>query len=109
VPHDFLEMDVAELERWKQQGKEYTLLDVRLASELDLASVPGALHIPMRDVQARIREIPRDRPVVVMCHVGERSARIARFLVTDGFAEVYNLEGGIDDYALRVDQSVARY
>ncbi|HTA39777.1 MAG TPA: rhodanese-like domain-containing protein [Candidatus Acidoferrales bacterium] len=109
MPHDFLEMDVAELERWKQQGKEYTLLDVRLASELDLASVPGALHIPMRDVQARIREIPRDRPVVVMCHVGERSARIARFLVTDGFAEVYNLEGGIDDYALRVDQSVARY
>ena len=109
MAHDFLEMDVTELDRWKQQGKPFTLLDVRQASELDMASVPGALHIPMREVQARIREIPRDRPIIVMCHVGERSARIARFLVTDGFAQVYNLEGGIDDYALRVDQSVGRY
>ena len=101
MPHDYLEMDVAELDRWKQQGKTFTLLDVRQDVELDLAAIPGAVHIPMKEVQARIREIPRDRPVVVMCHVGERSARIARFLVTDGFAEVYNLEGGIDDYALR--------
>jgi rhodanese-related sulfurtransferase len=109
VPHDYIEMDVAELDRWKQQGKAFTLLDVRQASELAMASVPGALHIPMREVQTRIREIPRDRPVIVMCHVGERSARIARFLVTDGFAEVYNLEGGIDDYALKIDHSVGRY
>jgi rhodanese-related sulfurtransferase len=109
MPQDYIEMDVTELDRWKQQGKAFTLLDVRQDSELAMASVPGALHIPMREVQARIREIPRDRPVIVMCHAGERSARIARFLVTDGFAEVYNLEGGIDAYALQVDHSVGRY
>jgi rhodanese-related sulfurtransferase len=109
VPNDYVEMDVAELDRWKQQGKAFTLLDVRQATELAMASVAGALHIPMREVQARVREIPRDKPVIVMCHVGERSARIARFLVTDGFGEVYNLEGGIDDYALKIDHSVGRY
>jgi rhodanese-related sulfurtransferase len=109
VPNDYVEMDVAELDRWRQQAKPFTLLDVRQASELAMASVPGALHIPMREVQARVREIPRDRPVIVMCHVGERSARIARFLVTDGFGEVYNLEGGIDAYALKIDHSVGRY
>ena len=109
MPHDYVEMDVAELDRWKQQGKAFTLLDVRQANELAMASVAGALHIPMREVQARVREIPRDKPVIVMCHAGERSARIARFLVTDGFGEVYNLEGGIDDYALKIDHSVGRY
>ena len=109
MPLDYIEMDVAELDRWRQQGKAFTLLDVRQASEVAMASVPGALHIPMREVQARIREIPRDRPVIVMCHVGERSARIARFLVTDGLGEVYNLEGGIDAFALKIDHSVGRY
>lgn len=109
MPLDYIEMDVAELDRWRQQGKPFTLLDVRQDSELAMASVPGALHIPMREVQARIREIPRDRPVIVMCHVGERSARISRFLVTDGFGEVYNLDGGIDAYALKIDHSVGRY
>jgi rhodanese-related sulfurtransferase len=109
MPNDYVEMDVAELDRWRHQGKPFTLLDVRQASELAMASVAGALHIPMREVQARVREIPRDRPVIVMCHVGERSARIARFLVTDGFGEVYNLDGGIDAYALQIDQGVGRY
>jgi rhodanese-related sulfurtransferase len=109
VPYDYVEMDVAELDRWRQQCKPFTLLDVRQASEVALASVAGALHIPMREVQARVREIPRDRAVIVMCHVGERSARIARFLVTDGFGEVYNLDGGIDAFALKIDHSVGRY
>jgi len=102
-------MAPGELARWHKEGKQYTLLDVRQDVEVAMASIPGSLHIPMKDVQFRVREIPRDRPVVVVCHHGERSARIARFLVTDGFGEVYNLEGGIDLYALTVDESVGRY
>jgi rhodanese-related sulfurtransferase len=109
MPHDYRELDVTEFSRWQKEGKPFTLLDVRQASELAMAAVPGALHIPMKEVQFRVNEIPRDRPVVVMCHVGERSARISRFLVTDGFTEVLNLEGGIDAYALKIDNSVGRY
>jgi rhodanese-related sulfurtransferase len=109
MAHDYREMDVAELARWLREGKAFTLLDVRPPSEVAMADVPGAMHIPMREVQNRVQEIPKDRPVVVMCHVGERSARISRFLVTDGFQDVFNLDGGIDAYALSIDDSVGRY
>jgi rhodanese-related sulfurtransferase len=107
--HDYVDMTPEELARWQKEGKQCTLLDVRQAVEVDIATIPGSLHIPMSEVQFRVREIPRDRPVVVVCHHGERSARIARFLVTDGFHDVYNLEGGIDRYALAIDQSIGRY
>ena len=106
---DYRDMDVAELARWKSEGKDFVLLDVRNENELALAAIPGAIHIPMREVQFRVREIPRGKPIVVMCHSGDRSTRIARFLVTDGFGEVFNLDGGIDAYALRIDHSVGRY
>ena len=98
-----------EFAHWRESGTKFVLLDVRRDDELELASIPGAVHIPMHEIQFRVREIPRDRPVVVMCHRGERSHRIARFLITDGFQEVYNLEGGIDEYALRADPTIPRY
>jgi rhodanese-related sulfurtransferase len=106
---DFTELGVEELRAWNDSGKGYVLLDVRQPHELTLASVPGALSIPMTEVQARVAEIPADTPLVVMCHYGERSARVARFLVTNGFSDVYNLDGGIDAYASQIDASVGRY
>ena len=103
------DLGAQELKTWRANGTEYVLLDVRQPEELSLAHVPGAIEIPMKEVQFRVREIPRGKPVVVMCHLGDRSSRIARFLITDGFQEVYNLEGGIDAYSLVVDPSVSRY
>ena len=105
---DVQEITPQDLAQWMATGHPHTLLDVRLESELANASIPGALHIPMHEVQFRSREIPRGKPLVVMCHLGERSWRIARFLVTDGF-EVYNLEGGIDAYSVMVDPTIPRY
>lgn len=106
---DVRELDVEELARWGETDRSFTLLDVRRDDELEQAAVSGALHIPMHEVQRRIGEVPRDKPLVVMCHYGDRSWRVARFLLTDGFQEVYNLEGGIDAYSLRVDSSIPRY
>lgn len=106
---DVREIAARELAHWKASGTDFVLLDVRRDDEVAHASVPGALHIPMNEVQFRTREIPRGKPVVVMCHLGERSWRIARFLLTDGHPDVYNLEGGIDAYSLDVDPSVPRY
>jgi rhodanese-related sulfurtransferase len=106
---DFVELGVDELRVWSDSGKAFVLLDVRQPEELALASVTGALAIPMNDVRARLSEIPSDTPVVVMCHYGERSARVARFLATEGFDDVYNLDGGIDAYAAMLDPSIARY
>lgn len=99
--------DVAQ--RLKAPVSRILLLDVREPDERELAVIEPSLHIPMRDVPARLDEIPKDRRVVVYCHGGTRSAMIAGFLEGHGYRDVANLSGGIDAWSLRVDPKVPRY
>lgn len=88
---------------------EAVLLDVREPFEVQMAAVPGALHVPMGDVPARLAEIPRDRPVLVLCHHGVRSQAVADWLRRQGYEKVENVRGGIAAWADEVDASVGRY
>lgn len=85
------------------------MLDVREDDEIAIASLDGALHVPMNDVPLRLAEIPRDIAVAVLCHVGARSHAVARYLVDNGYEAVYNVAGGIDRYAAVVDPAIPRY
>lgn len=100
-------IDVAEAARRFRAG-EAVLLDVREASELQRASVAGALHIPMRQVPARAAELPKDKPILVLCHHGGRSQAVADWLAPHGY-DVQNVAGGIDAWADEVDPSVPKY
>ena len=97
--------------RWPghASGDEVVLLDVREHDELALAAVEGALHIPMREVPARLGELDPAKPIVVMCHSGGRSRRVAEFLKGNGFPDVFNLNGGIDAWSAQIDSQVPRY
>lgn len=79
-----------------QKPDEALLLDVREAAELREVAVPGALHIPMGQIPARLAELDRNRTVICMCHLGGRSAQVAAYLRAQGFADVRNLAGGIE-------------
>jgi len=85
------------------------LLDVREPEEVALASLPGAMHIPMNDVPARLHELDPTEEIVVFCHHGMRSASVAAFLAQRDFERVLNLTGGIDAWSLQVDPNVPRY
>lgn len=85
------------------------LLDVREPDEVALCRIPGSLHIPMHDIPRRLRELDPERPIIVHCHHGVRSEKVARFLLQQDFAEVTSLRGGIDAWSLEVDPSVPRY
>ena len=85
------------------------LLDVREAWEFERCSIPGSLHVPMREVPARAAEIEADREVVVICHHGGRSMQVGLFLERQGYNKVYNLSGGVDAWARTVDPSMPVY
>lgn len=85
------------------------LLDVRTSEELDEAAIVGALHIPLHELPGRHAELPRDKPIAVLCHHGVRSETAARFLDKAGFVDVMSVMGGIDAYALDVDPALPRY
>ena len=97
--------------RWPDygSGSDVVLLDVREHDELAIAAVASALHIPMREVPARIGELDATKPLVVMCHSGGRSRRVAEFLQGNGFPNVFNLKGGIDAWSTQIDSRVPRY
>jgi rhodanese-related sulfurtransferase len=103
------ELEVEEFARWRSSGRSHVLIDVRTDDELAIARIDGAVHIPMHQFVQRIGEVPREEPIVVVCHVGERSYRVASFLIANGYTDVFNLEGGIDAYSERVDSSIPRY
>jgi rhodanese-related sulfurtransferase len=80
-------------------GGDALLLDVREDWEWDEQRIPGAVHIPMNQVPARVEEIPADRDVYVYCKVGGRSARVVDYLRRHGRERAVNVAGGIDAWA----------
>jgi rhodanese-related sulfurtransferase len=103
------EMPVTELKARRDQGESPLVIDVREDWELQLASIPGVVHVPMNQLPARLGEFSRDAETIVMCHAGGRSLRVAHYLANQGFTNVANLTGGISAWSQEVDATVARY
>ena len=75
------------------------LLDVREPDEWAAGHVPGAHHLPMMDVPARMGDIPADTDVVVVCRSGARSGQVVSYLLGHGWDNVRNLDGGMQSWA----------
>jgi rhodanese-related sulfurtransferase len=103
------EISVEELKTRRDRGEQPLVLDVREEWELQLASIPGVVHVPMNLVPARLGEFSRDTETIVMCHAGGRSMRVALFLENQGFTNVANLAGGIAAWSQSVDATVPQY
>lgn len=103
------EISVAELKAMHDAGRAFILLDVRERDEWETARIMWAKHVPMGDVPERMTELPKDGNVVVMCHAGVRSERVARYLRDCGFSSVANLAGGIDAWSRTIDANVPTY
>ncbi|HUF66066.1 MAG TPA: rhodanese-like domain-containing protein [Gemmatimonadaceae bacterium] len=80
------------------EAGEVAVIDVRGRSEWEEAHLPGVANIPVGYLTERLDEIPRDRPVVVHCQSGSRSAIAASVLHAHGVTNVINLSGGIVDW-----------
>lgn len=92
-------------------GEDFLLLDCREATEYEVASIPGAVLLPMSEIQDRIDELTasRNQLVVVHCHHGGRSLRVALWLRQQGFDRVQSMAGGIDAWSQQIDDSIPRY
>lgn len=105
------EIDVHAVQALRTGGVPFLLLDCREPDEHGIARIEGAVLIPMRTIPERLAELePRrgDR-IVVHCHHGGRSLRVARFLRERGFVNAQSMAGGIEAWALELDPAIPRY
>ena len=90
-------VDVAEAERRLREDPDGPiLLDVREPNEFTQVRAPGAVLIPTSQFMSRVGELPADRPLMVVCAMGGRSASVTGFLVQTGRTDVVNVAGGMD-------------
>jgi hydroxyacylglutathione hydrolase len=90
---DHVELDAA------LRGKEVAVLDVRTVAEWSAGHLPGATNIPLGELQSRVGELPRDRPLVVHCLSGARAAIAASVLAAHGVTDVRLYGGGYAEWS----------
>ena len=111
MPELPLEIDVASVKQ-KIDGKApFLLLDCREQDEYDRCRIDGAQLLPMSALQERVGELNGRQGdlIVVHCHHGGRSLRVARWLRAQGFANAQSMAGGIDAWSEQIDPQVPRY
>lgn len=97
MPAPIPTVDVTEAERRLRDDPDGPiLLDVREPNEFAEVRAPGAVLIPTSQFSTRVGELPADRPLLVICAMGGRSAAVTGFLVRAGRTDVVNVAGGMD-------------
>jgi rhodanese-related sulfurtransferase len=97
MPAPIPTIDVAEADRrLREDPAGPVLVDVREANEFAEVRAPGAVLVPTSQFSARVGELPADRPLLVICAMGGRSAAVTGFLARAGRTDVVNVAGGMD-------------
>lgn len=83
------------------------MLDVREPEEMADGVISGSVNIPMGELGERLGELPSDRDIVVICHLGARSAHVTNQLNAIGYERVANLSGGVEAWLKLLGSNVA--
>ena len=104
-----MEIDVHKLDAMRKAGEAHTLLDIREVQEVDTSTIEGALHIAMSEFLDRLGEVPKEQPLVVMCHGGGRSSQVVQWMHANGYENALNPAGGINAWPTEIDAGVPTY
>jgi rhodanese-related sulfurtransferase len=109
----FKTLSVTELANCMAAAEKIQMIDVREPEELAIASLPGFANLPLSQFAEWSEQIATQldphTKTMVLCHHGIRSAQMCQWLMQQGFTNVSNIVGGIEEYAARVDSSIPRY
>ena len=104
-----MNITVEKLNEMRINNEPHTLLDIREVHELEVCSINGSIDIPMNTLPENIEKLSKEGPLVVMCHIGGRSAQVVNWLIQNGYNNALNLEGGISAWAQTIDSEMAQY
>ena len=102
------EISVQELKDKKDKGEDFQLIDVREEFEYEVSNLGGTL-IPLGGILIEAEKVAKDKPVIVQCRSGKRSAAAIMQLEQLGYTNLYNLHGGILAWASEIDPTLSVY
>jgi rhodanese-related sulfurtransferase len=102
------EISVSDLNNLRISNTPHQLIDIREDYEVENVNI-GGLWIPMGNIPLEIEQIRKDVPVIIHCKSGVRSANITRYLESQGFDNVSNLQGGIFAWIDQIEPSLPKY
>jgi adenylyltransferase/sulfurtransferase len=104
-------ISVTDLKEMMDAGKDFYLVDVREPNEFEIVSIPGATLIPKDRILSGevLGELPQDRPIVLHCKSGARSAEALAVLKGAGFRDAVHVGGGVVAWANQIDPSLPTY
>ncbi len=106
-----LEISCKDVQAKLQAGESFCFVDCRESNEYAVAKIDQARLLPMSELADRVAELDdqKGKLVVIHCHHGGRSLRVARWLRQQGFAQATSMAGGIDEWSREIDPSVPQY
>ena len=102
------EISVQELKEKLDSGEDFQLIDVREDFEYETSNI-GGLLIPLGGILIEADKVAKDKPVVIMCRSGKRSAAAIMQLEQQGFTNLTNLKGGMLAWADEIDPNISVY
>lgn len=106
-----MEVSCQEVAQLRAYGEQFVFIDCREPDEAAICKIDGADLLPMSTLTDRVGELAgreADR-MVIHCHKGGRSLRVANWLRQQGFAQAQSMAGGIDQWAVEIEPGMARY
>jgi len=105
------QLEPRDLAAWRNDPSREApvLIDVREPWEYSTCHIEGSQLMPLQSVPSRVEEIPTDKDVVLICHHGNRSQRVAQWLEQAGYTRLFNLRGGVEGWASDVEPTMPRY
>ncbi|AUS09366.1 rhodanese-like domain-containing protein [Laceyella sacchari] len=93
----YKDIEASRLSEAADELQQYVLVDVRTDEEYQEGHIPGAIHIPHDQMEARHEELAphKGQKILLICRSGRRSVLAAQVLATRGYTELYNLKGGM--------------
>jgi adenylyltransferase/sulfurtransferase len=104
-------ISVKDLKSMIDAGKDFYLVDVREPNEFEIVSIPGAVLIPKDRILSgeALADLPQDKPAVLYCKSGQRSAETLAVLKGAGFSDAVHVGGGVIAWANQIDPSLPTY
>lgn len=83
---------------------EVEVIDVRTPEEFNAGHIPDSKLMPLQVIEGMLSELDKDKKYLIVCRSGNRSAEASGILAENGFKNIYNMTGGMNDWKYDIEQ-----